>query len=122
MAGKESSRRGFLKRIGMVAATAAIANTAWAQVDKLSSEILPEKPVLSPEQSEFMSKYTHWLEEFHQMAKLQKVSPGDSENNKKLVALSDEARAWQDELIAYMRDENFSRHYLMVTEKVTQTI
>jgi hypothetical protein len=42
--------------------------------------------------------------------------------NKKLVALSDEAAKWQKELIEHMKDENFARHFMIMTEKVTATI
>ena len=75
-----------------------------------------------PEQSKFMVKYEKWLEEFHDMAKFQKIDAEHLENNKKLVALSEEAKTWQHEIIEHMKDDNFARYYMVVTEKVTKTI
>jgi len=44
------------------------------------------------------------------------------ENNKKLMALSEDAKAWQKELIEHMTDENFARYFMIRTEKITDTI
>jgi len=121
MAGKETTRRDFLKRMGLIATTTAITATGISQVSNLLTEN-KEEEALTPAQSEFMQKYKKWLSEFHDMAKFQKVDAAHPENNKKLVALSEEAKLWQDELMEHMKDENFSRHYMMVTEKVTNTI
>ncbi len=56
------------------------------------------------------------------MAKFQKTDPDHLENNKKLVALSDEAAKWQKELIEHMKDENFARYFMILTGKVTTTL
>ncbi len=69
-----------------------------------------------------MDKYENWLEDFHQMAKFQKGEPEHLENNKKLMALSEEAAKWQKDLVQHMKDENFARYYMIVTERVTNAI
>jgi len=56
------------------------------------------------------------------MAKFQKKDPDHLENNKKLMALSEEAKAWQKDLIEHMKDENFARYFMIRTEKITDTI
>jgi hypothetical protein len=77
---------------------------------------------LTEAQQQFMIKYENWLENFREMAKYQKVDPDHIDNNKKLMALSEEAGKWQKELIEYMKDENFARYYMIVTERVTKVI
>jgi len=56
------------------------------------------------------------------MAKFQKKDPEHMGNNKKLVALSEEAKKWQMELVEYMKDENFARYFMITTERVTTVI
>jgi hypothetical protein len=121
MDGYESTRRDFLKRLGLIASATAISATGLAQVESLITD-KKENYKLTPEQTKFMKKYEKWLEEFHDMAKFQKQDPEHLENNKKLVALSEEAKKWQAELIEHMKDDNFAKYYMIVTEKVTVTI
>jgi hypothetical protein len=121
MDGYESSRRDFLKKLGLIVGAASIATAGISGV----AEVITEKKEsfkLNPEQSKFMAKYEKWLEEFHDMAKFQKIDSEHLENNKKLMALSEEAKGWQKELIEHMKDENFARYYMITTEKVTMTI
>ncbi len=121
MDGYESTRRDFLKKLGLIATTTAVAASGFAQVENLISNKKEEFP-LTPEQRNFMVKYEKWLEEFHDMAKFQKIDADHLDNNKKLVALSEEAKTWQHEIIEHMKDDNFARYYMIVTEKVTTTI
>jgi len=117
----ESNRRDFLKKLGLIAGATAITATGLAEVTELITDN-KDKYKLTPEQSKFMAMYEKWLDEFHGMAKFQKKDPDHLDNNKKLVALSDEAAKWQKELIEHMKDENFARHFMIMTEKVTATI
>ncbi|HEY5589678.1 MAG TPA: twin-arginine translocation signal domain-containing protein [Paludibacter sp.] len=130
MDGYDSNRRDFLAKLGLLVGAATLSASEFSKVSKFAegsqfSEVILDKKdqfKLTPEQSKFMSMYEKWLDEFHDMAKFQKIDSEHSENNKKLVALSEEAKKWQNELIEYMKDENFARHYMIVTEKVTATI
>ena len=124
MDGYESTRRDFLKKLGLVVGATAITATGFSEVTDFAEKIQNKKEEfkLNAEQQKFMDKYEKWLEEFHDMAKFQKVDAEHLENNKKLVALSNEAATWQKELIEHMKDDNFARHYMVLTEKVTATI
>ena len=117
----ESNRREFLKKLGLIAGATLVSATGLAQVEKLITED-KEKYSLTPEQTKFMTKYEKWLDEFHAMAKFQKKDPEHMGNNKKLVALSEEAKKWQMELVEYMKDENFARYFMITTERVTTVI
>jgi len=121
MDGYESTRRDFLKKLGLVVGATALASTGLTQAAEIIQNKKEEFP-LTPEQTKFMKGYEKWLKEFHAMAKFQKKDAEHLENNKKLVALSEEAKGWQKELVDHMKDENFARYYMVVTEKITAMI
>ena len=121
MDGYESNRRDFLKKLGLIAGTAALTTVGGSGVMELITDD-KEKFKLTAEQQKFMANYEKWLKEFHEMAKFQKIDAEHLENNKKLVAWSEEAKGWQKVLVEHMKDENFARYYMVVTEKITATI
>jgi len=121
MDGYESNRRDFLKKLGLIAGATALSATGVSGVTKLI-EAEKNEFRLTAEQSKFMVSYEKWLDEFHAMAKFQKQDSEHLGNNKRLMELSEEAAGWQKELIEYMKDENFARYYMVVTERVTAMI
>lgn len=121
MDGYESNRREFLKKLGLIAGTAALTTVGGLGVMELITDS-KEKFTLTEAQQQFMTKYEKWLDAFHAMAKFQKQDPEHLENNKTLMALSEEASKWQKELVEHMKDPNFARYYMVVTERVTKTI
>jgi len=121
MDGYESKRRDFLKKLGLIASATVLTASGAVKL----TEIIEDKTediVLTKEQAAFVEKYEKWLEAFHDMAKFQKKDPDHLENNKKLMALSEDAKAWQKDLIEHMTDENFARYFMIRTEKITDTI
>jgi len=118
MDGYESNRRGFLGKLGLTLGAATLTATGFsATINETKTEFQ-----LTHEQSQFMEKYEKWLDAFHDMAQVQKLDPNNYQNNVRLVELSEEAKTWQKELITYMKDENFARHYMITTERVTNQI
>jgi hypothetical protein len=115
----EESRRGFLRKLGLTVGATMVASTA-----EITATVLDDKDKfqLSHEQQDFMVKYEQWMDEFIPVIRKQKQSPHDVENNKKIVTLSDTAKAWQKKLTAYMQDDNFARHYMVVTDRMTKEI
>jgi hypothetical protein len=121
MDGYESTRREFLKKLGLIAGATALTATGMANVAPVITD-KKEKYTLTAEQDKFMQMYEKWLDEFHAMAKFQKVDAEHLGNNKRLMELSDQASGFQKQLIAHMKDENFQRYYMIVTERVTTVI
>lgn len=121
MDGYEVTRRDFLKKLGLVVGATALTTSGISGVSEIILNKKEEFP-LNKEQAQFMAKYEKWLKEFHDMAKFQKVDAEHLDNNKKLMALSQEAQGWQKELVEHMKDNNFARHYMVITDKVTATI
>ncbi|MDD3322607.1 MAG: hypothetical protein PHS59_14305 [Paludibacter sp.] len=117
----DNDRINFLKKLGLSISSTALATTGINGTTEIIMNKKEEFP-LTPEQRKFMDMHEKWLDEFKEMAKIQKVKPEDKENNRKLMNLSKEAEKWQKELIEYMKDENFARYYMVVSEKVTAAI
>jgi hypothetical protein len=78
--------------------------------------------VISAEQQDFMSKYEKWMDDFIDVIRVQKISPNNLENNKKLIKLTEIAKAWQPKLTEFMKDDNFAGYYIISTERMTHEI
>ena len=77
---------------------------------------------LSEEQEDFMRNYENWMDDFIEVIKERRTHPDDLEVNKRLMILSVESQAWQGKLTQFMEDENFARHYMIATERMTKEI
>jgi len=118
MNGYDENRRKFLTKLGLTLGMT-LTGTKVMQGAETPS---PDKFSINAEQKEFMKNYERWMDDFIEVIKVQKKEPNDLENNKKIVALSEEAKLFQQQLIGYMGDENFARHYMVATERMTLTI
>ena len=121
MDGFEEHRRDFLKELGLITEAEALSDSGLPDVPELLA-VDKVNFSLTVEQQKFMVRYENWLEEFRSMAQIQKHAPDDVENNRKLMALSEEAGTWQKELVGYMKDGNFSRYFMTLSERVTAAI
>lgn len=118
MDGYESTRRTFLKKIGLT-----LGATALATVAK-STQIIEDKIQfpLTEDQVEFMKKYDLWMDEFTEVIKARRMDPDGLEINKKLMLLSEQAQEWQPIVSEFMKDSNFAKHYMIATERMTNEI
>jgi hypothetical protein len=117
MSEEQSSRRNFLKFLGLSAGATLVSSSALAAfVDK--KEILK----LNPEQQEFMIRYGKWMDEFTEVIRIQKSQPDNLENQKKILPLSEKAERLQPELTEHMKDETFSIIYLASIERMSMEI
>jgi len=114
----ESTRRIFLRKLGLTVGGVALAGAAK------SAKIVEEKIhfPLTPDQKEFMKKYDEWMDSFIEVIHQRKTHPDDLEINMRLMKLSEKAEAWQPQVNEFMKDENFARHYMIATEKMTNSI
>jgi hypothetical protein len=118
MDGYESTRRSFIRKLGLTMGAAAVGSVARA------NSIIEDKIQfpLEEDQAEFMNNYDRWMDEFIEVIKERRNNPDDLNVNKRLMALSEEAEAWQNQLNEFMQDENFARHYMIATERMTEEI
>jgi hypothetical protein len=117
MDGFDQSRSHFLRKIGLTLGVGTFLPSSYKIAFGIQ-EKRDEFP-LTAEQSTFMKHYEQWIDEFIPVIRRQKEDPEDYENNKKIVVLSEKAKSLQKELTGYMQDENFARHYMIVTERMT---
>lgn len=117
MSEQQSSRRKFLKILGLTGAASMVGPNAYASFNK-PSEILK----LNPEQQEFMIRYGKWMDEFLEVIRIKKKSPDHHENNEKMIALTEKVEKMKPELTEFLKDETFSIIYLASIKRVRDEI
>lgn len=117
MPDNSSSRRNFLKILGLSAGASLAGKSALAAfVNK------EEIRRLNPVQQEFMVRYGKWMDEFVEVVRIQKAEPENQENQKKMVALTERAEKFKPELDEFMKDETFALVYIASVQRVTNEI
>jgi len=114
----DENRRRFLTKLGLTLGVT-LTGTKVMQGENVP---VREELTLTAEQKAFMDNYERWMDNFIEVIKFQKKDPNDLGNNMKIVALSEEAKLFQQELIGYMKDDHFARHYMVATERMTLAI
>lgn len=115
----EQTRLQFIRRLGLTLGALVVPSTL-----KLAYSINEKKEEfpITQEQQLFVENYEKWMDEFIPVIRRQKSNPDDYDNNKKIVELSEQAKSWQNILVEFMKDENFARHYLIISQRMTQEI
>ncbi len=117
MSETQSSRRKFLKILGVSAGATVASTSAFAglidhtQIQKLS-----------PEQKEFMLIYEKWMDEFIEAIRAKKKEPANVENHKKMMLLTERATTWKPKLTEYMKDKTFALIYQEAIQRTTKEI
>jgi len=118
MDGYDENRRRFLTKLGLTLGVTLTGNDILQGSNATAAHPL----VITAEQEAFMLNYERWMDDFIEVIKIKKNEPDNLENNKKIVALSDEAKLFQHQLTEYMLDDNFARYYMVATERMTLSI
>ena len=114
----ESTRRNFLKKLGLTVGVATVSTgIRGAQIMEKTIEF-----PLTEDQKIFLNKYEIWMRNFMEMNRKRKINPNDMEANKKLMQLSEEHEKWQSEVRKHMQDQNFAKNFMIVSEKLTNEI
>jgi hypothetical protein len=117
MSTEQSSRRKFLKFLGLTAGVTIAAPAAFA------SFIDPEEiKKLNPEQQEFMMRYGSWMDEMTEIARIDIADPDNKENKRRKMALAQKAEEFQPELDAHMQDKTFALIYNESIKRLTAEI
>tara|TARA_R110000787_G_scaffold84610_1_gene181232 strand:+ start:17077 stop:17430 length:354 start_codon:yes stop_codon:yes gene_type:complete len=117
MSEPQSSRRKFVKLLGLSAAASMVAPNALANFNE-NSEILK----LNPEQQEFMIRYGKWMDKFIEVIRIKKKSPDNHKNNEKMIALTEKVQKMKPELTEFLKDETFSMIYMASIKRVRDEI
>lgn len=113
----QSSRRSFLKILGVSVGATVASTTAFAGLIDYS-----EIQKMNPEQKEFMLTYEKWMDEFIEVIRTKKKEPGNLENHQKMMVLTERAAAWKPQLTEYMKDKTFAFIYQGAIERTTKEI
>lgn len=117
MSESNSTRRKFLKIFGITAGATLIspistaANLDQSEIKKLNSE-----------QQEFIVLHEKWMDEFIEVIRVQKTHPEDSVNNKKMIAITEQADEFRPKLNEFMKDGVFALIYKMSLERMSKEI
>jgi hypothetical protein len=117
MSEQESTRRKFLKLLGLTAGAGLIENSVLA--GSLNREEILK---LNKEQQEFMLLYEKWMDEFIGVIRIQKTEPHNVENQKRMMALTEIASEWKPQLTEYMKEKNFALIYNASIERMKTEI
>ena len=117
MSEQKSSRRKFVKLLGLTGAASMVGPNALASFND-DSEILK----LNPEQQEFMVRYGKWMDEFLEVIRIKKKNPDNLKNNEEMVALTEKVQKMKPELTAFLKDETFSMIYMASIKRVRDEI
>jgi hypothetical protein len=114
----ESTRRGFLRKLGL-SVGAAVSVTGVKGIEIMEKHL--DFP-LSEAQQQFIIKYESWMDNFVKIINLRKGDPDNLEYNLQLMRLSEEHEQWQGEVKTYIEDQNFAKHYMIITQRITNQI
>lgn len=106
MTTEQPTRRKFLELIGFTAGASLLSTGAMAGFTNQE-----ERRRLKPDQQEFMLHYGKWMNEFIEVINIQKTDPDNSVNQKKMIALTEQAEVFQPRITEYMKDETFALVY-----------
>ena len=117
MSEEQSSRKKFLKLLGLAAGATLVSKTGLAKGFDQT-----EIKKLTPPQQEFMNEYEKWMDDFTQVVREQKEKPDDLDNHSKMIVLTHEAEKFQPKLDEYMQDETFAYIYRVSIQRMTNEI
>jgi hypothetical protein len=114
----EESRRAFLTKLGLAIGTTTLAGKT------LSAKVLNSKTEfpLTNEQQQLMDRYENWMDKFIPVIKAHRADETDKVAKQRISELSEEAESWRLQLVEFMKDDNFARHYMTATERMTKEI
>ena len=112
-----ASRRKFLQQIGLSAgATLFGKSVLGAAFDQ------QEIRKLTPPQQTFMHRYESWMNDYIEVIRVQKKEPDNTENHKKMIALTEKAETFKPELSEFMQDPTFALIYRISIQRLSNEI
>ncbi len=114
----ESTRRRFIKKLGLsVGMAVAVSGARGAKIIEKHVDF-----PLSDQQQKFIHNYEIWMDKFVEIIKARRTNPDNLDLNLELMKLSEEHEKWQKEVVEYMKDDNFAKHYMIITQRMTDEI
>lgn len=116
MGNQNSTRRGFLKKLGITAVAATVVNKevlADVNLNRLSSQ---------EDRNQFLQQYEKWINEYIEVVNKEKSSQSDMANKHRIMELSEQANGWQEYLKEYLQHDDFKQKYISLSTKFADSI
>lgn len=116
MSNKNTTRRGFLQKVGVtVAAATVIDKEAYADINlnRFSSE---------QDRLNFLETYKIWVNEYIEVVESEKLNHDNIANKHKIMELSAQADSWRHQIIEYLEHEDFKEKYVTLSNKFADSI
>jgi len=116
MSNQNSTRRGFLQKLGItVGATALIDKEVLADINlnHYSSE---------QDRKDFLLKYETWINDYIEVVEKEKLSYSEISNKHRIMELSEQANGWQSQIKEYLKHEEFKDKYIALSMQFAEVI
>lgn len=116
MSNQNSTRRGFLQKLGVtVGAVALINNEVLADINlnSYSSE---------QDRKDFLLKYEIWINDYIEVVEKEKLSNSEISNKHRIMELSEQANGWQPQIKEYLKHEDFKGKYISLSMQLADSI
>lgn len=113
---KNSTRRGFLQKLGVtVGATALLDKEVLADINlnRYSSE---------KDRKDFLLKYERWINDYIEVVEKEKLSNSDISNKHRIMELAEQANGWQSQIKEYLQHEDFKGKYIVLSMQLADSI
>lgn len=117
MSESQHTRKKFLKLFGLSVGAALVSTDVFA-----NSPVAEEIRELTASQQKFLLGYEKWMDEFIEVIKVKKADPDNSDNKKRMHALTERAEKFKPEINEFMKDKTFSLVYRKSIERMTKEI
>lgn len=114
-----TSRKEFLKSIGLLTLTTALASVV-NPLEAASETIVNTRK--KEELDNFLTVYEKWVDEFNKMVDIQKKDRHHFENNKRMMELSEEAAAFLPKVKECYASSLHRNRYLILSQRLTNNI
>ena len=119
MESNNTSRKGFLRSMGLMAFATTLASVI-NPLEAASETIVTIKK--KEELDSFLAIYEIWVTEFNKMVDIQKKDLNHFENNKRMMQLSDEAAAFLPKVKECYASPLHRERYLELSHRLTNNI
>ena len=116
MSNKNTSRRGFLQKLGVTVGAATL-------IDKEAfADINPNRFSSKQDRRQFLENYKVWVNEYIEVVEKEKINNADVSNKHKIMELSAQADGWQEQIKEYLKEDAFKQEYIALSKQFADAI
>ena len=116
MSNQNSTRRGFLQKLGLTVGAATLIET------EVLADVNPNKYSNTEERAAFLFQYENWVNQYIDVVEEEKKNKLNISNKKRIMELSAEADGWQNQIKEYIKHDDFKERYIDLSKKFANAI